>query len=216
MSTPEASETRQRTNRVSGQDDDAFSENPASLGGHSKQIPRNKPKVKPPLSDISMSRFLTYMVFGLLALSGFYVWRVTVWAAEAGGYWALVTGHHHPQTQGSGVGDYAVSAAASAASARASSKKAKKPAGGSEQASGSEDDVESQIFHLANALGIKPAELTAAIRPLIDPSVPNPAEAAKLEADVLKQQIAVNQADANHEEEHHGSLLGTLSEALLD
>ena len=71
---------------------------------------------------MELTRSLTYMVFGLLALSGFYVWRVTVWAAEAGGYWALVTGHHHTQTQGTGVGDYAVSAAASAASARASSK----------------------------------------------------------------------------------------------
>ena len=36
---------------------------------------------------------LTYMVLGLLAIGGIYMYRFTVWAAQAGGYWNLITGH---------------------------------------------------------------------------------------------------------------------------
>jgi len=35
---------------------------------------------------------MTYLTFGLLALVAFYMWRFTVWAHDAGGYWNLVTG----------------------------------------------------------------------------------------------------------------------------
>lgn len=63
-------------------------------------------------------------------------------------------------------------------------------------------------------MGVKPAELSNAIRPLIDPSAPNPVDVAKMEAEALKQQIAATQAEAKTEE--HGSLLGMMGEALLD
>ena len=76
------------------------------------------------------------------------------------------------------------------------------------------DDIQTQIYSLANALGIKPAALSAAIRPLIDPSAPNPADVAKMEAEVFKQQVAANQAE--EKKEGHGSLLGMVGEALLD
>jgi hypothetical protein len=66
---------------------------------------------------------------------------------------------------------------------------------------------------LANSLGIKPAELNAAIRPLIDPSVPNPAEQAQKELELLKLQ---QQSGGEHADEPHTGVLGIIGEALLD
>lgn len=87
-------------------------------------------------------------------------------------------------------------------------------------------DVQSQIFTLATALGVTPHDLTAAIRPLIDPSVPNPIEAATKEIEMLKLQLqglsaggAATQAQAQEKVEEkpsEGSLLGIVSEVLLD
>jgi hypothetical protein len=79
----------------------------------------------------------------------------------------------------------------------------------------SEGDVQSQILQLANSLGIKPAELSAALRPLIDPSVPNAAAQAQKELEMLKLQ---QQGGGAHEAEHTGGagVLGVLGEALLD
>jgi hypothetical protein len=79
-------------------------------------------------------------------------------------------------------------------------------------------------MNLAIALGVKPHELSAAIRPLIDPTVPNPAEVAQREADLLKAQLAAGAGGAvagaggeKAAEEHHGpGLLAALGEALLD
>lgn len=39
---------------------------------------------------------MTYMVLGLVTLALFYVWRFTVWAAQAGGYWNLLSGRTLP------------------------------------------------------------------------------------------------------------------------
>ena len=61
---------------------------------------------------------MTYLVLSLVALAAFYMWRFTVWAADAGGYWNLVTGRHAPPT---GVGEAAMAAVASA-NAKAKSK----------------------------------------------------------------------------------------------
>jgi hypothetical protein len=84
-----------------------------------------------------------------------------------------------------------------------------------------ETDVQTQIYALANALGIKPAELSAAIRPLIDPTAPNPAEAAQKEADLLKAQLAagsgVGAGAAAEEKKHDGpGIMAAIGEALLD
>lgn len=87
---------------------------------------------------------------------------------------------------------------------------------------GGNADVQAQIVNLAIALGVKPADLTNAIRPLIDPSVPNPAEAARQELELLKASIAaggaVGGAGAAEKEAPatEGSLLGALGEAFLD
>lgn len=90
-------------------------------------------------------------------------------------------------------------------------------------------DVQGQIYTLAQALGIKPADLSSAIRPLIDPSVPNPAEACTKELELLKLQVQAGGAGAGgaapgdkkvagqvDEKAAEGSLLGLAAEALLD
>ncbi|KAK4689057.1 hypothetical protein P7C73_g1034, partial [Tremellales sp. Uapishka_1] len=209
MSTPEASTTRQRTTKVEPEDKEK-TYNPASLSANpNKKVDRNKPVVKPPFADVTMNKFLTYLVLSLLSVAAFYTWRMTVWARDAGGYWNLATGTR--PAPGAQVAD-AISAASAAASSVSS--KGSSPSGKS--AAGGKADIQSQIFTLATALGIKPAELSAAIRPLIDPSVPNPVEVAQRETDLLKQQIEQQAAESQSEEQVGGGLLGVLGEALLD
>lgn len=64
---------------------------------------------------------------------------------------------------------------------------------------------------------MKPADLTAAIRPLIDPTVPNPVEEAKRikEQMELKQVVAEKEAKAEKDEGGPG-LLHLMEEAFLD
>ncbi|KIR67240.1 hypothetical protein I314_02453 [Cryptococcus bacillisporus CA1873] len=76
-----------------------------------------------------------------------------------------------------------------------------------------DDNIQSQIFNLASALGITPAELSSAIRPLVDPSVPNPIEKAKQETRLLQAKMASQQHENENQE---GSVLDMLGEALLD
>ncbi|WVQ99306.1 hypothetical protein IAU59_006438 [Kwoniella sp. CBS 9459] len=217
MSAPEASGTRQRTNKLEKEE----SKNPASLSADpSKKVKRNQPQVKPPFIDMSMNKFLTYLVLSLFLVLAFYIWRFVSWAHQVGGYWALITGNH--KTAVSNAAESAASAAASVASAASTASVSSsvnpksiqaKPTAGA----GGEESIESQIYHLANSLGIKPAELSAAIRPLVDPSVPNPAEKAKHEADLLKAQVEAKAAE--HESKAkatEGSVLDMLGEALLD
>ncbi|EIW70766.1 hypothetical protein M231_02579 [Tremella mesenterica] len=202
MSTPEATGIRQRSKVVNG-DEDVKVSNPASLSGNpGKKVPRNKPHVKPPFIDMSMNKFLTYLALTLLTLASFYVWRLTVWAADVGGYWNLMTGR---RTVDTGIDtDSIVQAAASATQSSAGKGVVGGKSGG--------EDVQSQIFKLASALGIKPAELSAAIRPLVDPSVPNPIEAVKREADLLRQQMEQQAQTATP----GPGVLDMLGEALLD
>lgn len=77
-------------------------------------------------------------------------------------------------------------------------------------------DVQSQILQLANSLGIKPAELSAALRPLIDPSVPNAAEQAQKELEMLKLQQQGGGGAQEADAKPHVGVLGVLGEALLD
>jgi hypothetical protein len=64
---------------------------------------------------------------------------------------------------------------------------------------------------------VKPADLNAAIRPLVDPSAPNPAEAARLEAELLRKQVEASQAGGGNQAEESGAgLLGVMGEVLLD
>ena len=86
------------------------------------------------------------------------------------------------------------------------------------QPRGGGGDVESQILQLANTLGVKPADLSSAIRPLIDPSAPNPAEAAKMaaEQEILKAKAA-NGGNADPANDDAGpGILAQMGEVLLD
>ncbi|WVR07143.1 hypothetical protein IAU60_004184 [Kwoniella sp. DSM 27419] len=212
MSTPEASGTRQRTNKLESEE----AKNPASLSADSsKKVKRNKPNVKPPFIDMSMNKFLTYLVLTLFLVLSFYIYRFVSWAHQVGGYWALITGNHKtPMMDAAASASSAVSAAASASASATTSVDPRhiqaKPSGAPEES------IESQIYHLAAALGIKPAELSAAIRPLVDPSVPNPAEQAKHEAELLRAQVEAKKSEEQAQTGSEGSMLGMLGEALLD
>ncbi|WWC70336.1 uncharacterized protein I206_104286 [Kwoniella pini CBS 10737] len=213
--TPEASGVRQRANKVKEEE----TENPASLSSNpNKKVPRNKPNVNPPFINTSMNKFLTYLVLSLALVLAFYIWRFVSWAHQAGGYWAVISGNHK-----SPISD----AASSAASAASSISKYQKSSTTSvnpksivpkpTQAGQPEDDIQSQIYHLANSLGIKPAELSAAIRPLVDPSVPDPAAKAQQEAELLRAQVEAKAAEHKAEAtQAEGGLMGILGEALLD
>ncbi|OWZ60194.1 hypothetical protein C356_00205 [Cryptococcus neoformans c45] len=217
MSAPEATSTRQRTNKAETPTHEH--ESPASLSTNpSKKVPRNKPHVKPPFVDMSMNKFLTYLVLWLLLLFAFYMWRFTVWAHQAGGYWALITGHQMSPAE---IAAKEAASSASVSSSIAGSTATPTTSGHpqnikpkpTQDAGHGDDNIQSQIFNLASALGITPAELSSAIRPLVDPSVPNPAEKAKQEAQLLQAKMASQQHENENQE---GSVLNMLGEALLD
>ncbi|WOO77047.1 uncharacterized protein LOC62_01G000647 [Vanrija pseudolonga] len=179
MSAQDAPSTQKKT---------SDSGNPASLSTDPrKKVDVNKPDVKPPLKDVPMGRFLTYLTFGLLALSAFYLWRFTVWAHNAGGYINLLTGRRDYPPAG-----VAAAAAAAHESAVAADKHTGPP---------TKKQVQDQIFKLADMLGVKPAELSAAIRPLVDPTVNKAAE---------------REAPAGGEETAEPGLFNIVGEILLD
>ncbi|KIR33760.1 hypothetical protein I352_03837 [Cryptococcus deuterogattii MMRL2647] len=216
MSAPEAISTRQRTNKAETPTHEQ--QNPASLSANpSKKVPRNKPHVKPPFVDMSMNKFLTYLVLSLFLLFAFYMWRFTVWAHQVGGYWALMTGHHISPAEAAAK-EAASSASASSSVAGSTATVSGHPQNikakpSTQDTAHGDDNIQSQIFNLASALGITPAELSSAIRPLVDPSVPNPIEKAKQETRLLQAKMASQQHENENQE---GSVLDMLGEALLD
>jgi hypothetical protein len=36
---------------------------------------------------------MTNLILAVIAVIAFYIWRISVWAGDAGGYWALITGN---------------------------------------------------------------------------------------------------------------------------
>lgn len=58
------------------------------------------------------------MVLGLLAIGAYYVWRLTVFAADVGGYWNIVTGKRPSPAHD--LAESAAKAASSAASGASS------------------------------------------------------------------------------------------------
>ena len=71
--------------------------------------------------------------------------------------------------------------------------------------------IQDQITRLAAALGIAPADLTAAIRPYLDPSVPNPNDPAAAAAAAASAASA-----AAKEEKTEPGLMGLVGEIVLD
>ncbi|GMK59571.1 hypothetical protein CspeluHIS016_0801770 [Cutaneotrichosporon spelunceum] len=129
---------------------------------------RDKPHFKPPLADVSMGRFLTYLTLGLVALVVFYVWSSTVGVKDAGGYWNLVTSRH--DTNAEVVQNAATKAHEQDTSSTSAA--AAKDAGTCPPCDVPDATVESLVLQLADKLGVKPSEINAVIRPLIDPSAP--------------------------------------------
>lgn len=101
MSTPQdASTTRQRNPRLEDE-----TPNPASLSADpTKRVQRNKPVVKPPFADVSMNKFLVYLLLGVLTIVGFYIWRVRAPSEFRNALIAcrrLQSGHRMPEATGS-------------------------------------------------------------------------------------------------------------------
>lgn len=112
-----------------------------------------------------------------------------MWAHNAGGYINLLTGKRDYPPAG-----VAAAAAAARESATAAADKHTGPP--------TKKQVQDQIFKLADMLGVKPAELSAAIRPLVDPTV-NKAAAGEAQP-------------AGGEETAEPGLLNIVGEILLD
>lgn len=84
-------------------------------------------------------------------------------------------------------------------------------------------DVQSRIFELATALGVPLADLSNAIRPLIDPTVPNPIDEVKRLREQLELQNNLHEQVVTHKEEavqqeeaKKPSVLELMNEAFLD
>ncbi|KAI5451590.1 hypothetical protein NCC49_001575 [Naganishia albida] len=239
---PEASTTRQRQTAgrpVKGNDavdqtvvnETSTSDAPASLSTDpSKKVPRNEPKIKPPFANTSMNKFLTNLILVVFALAGFYVWRVTVWARDAGGYWNLITGSGTvaKDAAASAVAASSLAAAAITSATSTASKAARTAGKGAKNAASSVTsaapaDVQSRIFELATALGVPLADLSNAIRPLIDPTVPNPIDEVKRLREQLELQNNLHEQVVTHKEEavqqeeaKKPSVLELMNEAFLD
>ncbi|GHJ88866.1 hypothetical protein NliqN6_5268 [Naganishia liquefaciens] len=225
---PAPNATRQRQ---SFKNEASSSDAPASLSADpNKKVPRAEPRIKPPFANTSMNKFMTYLVFGVIAVSSFYIWRVTVWARDAGGYWALITGSGAAAKGAASAAASASSAAAAAAAMTATtssgSKTARTAAAGKKAASstaGAPADVQAQIFSLATALGVPLASLSDAIRPLIDPTVPNPVEEVKrlreqleLTKNLHEQQVHQKEEAIEEEQIKKPGVLDLIEEAFLD
>lgn len=121
--------------------------------------------VSPPLSNVSMHRFNYYMAVVATLILAFYAWRLTVWKAEAGGWWNLMLGKQPPafrdgqDASGSGVN------------------KAYTGSGTSYQAASTGESrvdltVEERISELASALGMPSKDLASAIAVAVHEYVP--------------------------------------------
>jgi hypothetical protein len=106
-----------------------------------------------PLANTSLSKVVYYIAFGGLLLSAFYMYRVTQWKAEAGGWWNLALGRHPNAPLGT--------------AGSMSTRSGKGGAAGSDYARAG---VEAKIAHLADELGIHPTELASAIKGVLPPA----------------------------------------------
>ncbi|KAJ9105976.1 hypothetical protein QFC19_003311 [Naganishia cerealis] len=226
-----ASAVRQRQ---SVKNDASASDAPASLSTDPhKKVPRSEPAIKPPFAKTSMNKFLTNLLLLVLAIAGFYIWRVTVWARDSGGYWALITGTGSAAkaaassaAAATSIAAAAITSATSTASFLSSKQTAARTAGNKAAAhatSGAPADVQAQIFSLAASLGVPLADLSNAIRPLIDPTVPNPVEEVKrlrdqleLSKNIHEQTVQQHEEIVEKEEAKKPSVLELMEEAFLD
>ena len=113
--------------------------------------------VSPPLSNISFRKFNHYMVICTALLFAFYAWRLTVWKADAGGWWNLALGKKPPAFRDDNI-------AASVAGASI-------PATSGDNSRG-DLTVEERINDLASALGMPSKDLASAIAGAVHDYVP--------------------------------------------
>jgi hypothetical protein len=91
---------------------------------------------------------MLYLGLALVALMAFYTWRFTVWAAQAGGYWALMTGRH-VNVKAAAASSSAASAVSSASSAASAASKSGSSISGkaAKSAAGAASAVTAKVGH---------------------------------------------------------------------
>lgn len=114
--------------------------------------------VSPPLSNVSFHRFNYYLALIAALLLAFYAWRLTIWKAQAGGWWNLMTGKQAPAFRNNGGG----------AGSGTGSMFTQAHTGGS----GNDLTVEERINELASALGMPSKDLASAIAVAVHEYVP--------------------------------------------
>ena len=110
--------------------------------------------VSPPLSNISFRRFTHYLAVAVGLIFALYAWRLTVWKAEAGGWWNLALGRRPqstPSVFNGNKGD---------------------PVSTQEMAGGGDLSVEERINALASVLGMPSKDLASAIASAVHDYVP--------------------------------------------
>ncbi len=116
--------------------------------------------VSPPLSNVPLHRFNYYLALGVALLLAFYAWRLTLWKAEAGGWWNLALGKKSPMMQENEANGWRGTQAYTGVKTT--------PTG----ASRGDSTIEERINELASALGMSSKELASAIAVAVHEYVP--------------------------------------------
>lgn len=114
--------------------------------------------VSPPLAHMTMKRFNYYLTCGAALVFAFYAWRLTLWKAEAGGWWNLVLGRRPPPAQAGGM--------------EGLGGEGQIPIPQMTPGFGGNKAVEDRIGELAEALGMPSKDLASAIAAAVHAHVP--------------------------------------------
>ncbi|KAI0086861.1 hypothetical protein BDY19DRAFT_959178 [Irpex rosettiformis] len=125
--------------------------------------------VSPPLSNVPMHRFSYYMAFAAALLLGIYAWRVSVWKAEAGGWWNLFLGRHPSGSSGSSrpIAEGGIFQGTGGSPPHIPTNGAEVSGDGNKEVT-----VEERINELASALGVPTMDLARAIADAVREYVP--------------------------------------------
>lgn len=192
MSTPS---TRSRTNPQPGGNDVLNKDLPKRRGKALQPVSR-------PLKNTSLNTVIYWLAAVTLLVSAFYAYRITVWKAEAGGWWNLALGKRPPQMQ------QAQNYGGGAGAVPTANVKAKQL------------DLEDHINGIASILAIEPTELASAISSVVAEhvapkslsSLSSSASAAK--ADKTAVEALVGGDAESHTGEGSGPSLGSVAKAV--
>ena len=124
--------------------------------------------VSPPFANVSFHTFSHYLTGGAVLLLAFYLWRLTVWKGEAGGWWNLALG----RTPGANPMLGKNQADAYDAGSQGNAYQGSADGGAGAGKAGDDKTVQNRIEDLARALGMPPTDLASAIANAVHQHVP--------------------------------------------